>query len=210
MGKLLFPAHSRSFLPVYGGPGVRGSCFACFWSFRPLIAPLPRAVVQECAGMETPHAMARYGPIWPDLPLAVGSERGAPLPLAETTGCLRRNDACNQCRGWSGNGAMGCCRGVVRGAPRVRRSCVGGGTQWSRYGCVSARLLPVPAVNVPVLSRRIHTRPGRTIGVALVPLGQCRWHSYRIRRLWEVGIPSLRTAPSASFHQALLHPQAHL
>ena len=28
---------------------------------------------------------------------------------------IRKNDACNQCKGWSGDGAMGCCRGVGRG-----------------------------------------------------------------------------------------------
>ena len=44
--------------------------YCLFWSFRSLIAPLPRAVVQECAGVGTPHTLARYGPIWPDLPLA--------------------------------------------------------------------------------------------------------------------------------------------
>ena len=84
------------------GPWMRGSCFACFWSFRSLIAPLPRAVVQEFAGVETPHTMARYGPIWPDLPLAVGPERGAPLPLARTTGCLRRTTHVTNVRAGAG------------------------------------------------------------------------------------------------------------
>ena len=65
-----------------------------------------------------------WGPphTWPDLARLArftsgrgAGTRGTP-PLAGTTGCLCRNDACNQCRGWSGDGAMGCCRGVERTA----------------------------------------------------------------------------------------------
>ena len=59
-----------------GPAGDVPTIFARFWSFLSLTSPLPRAVVQECAGVGTPHTLARYGPIWPDLPLAAGTGDG--------------------------------------------------------------------------------------------------------------------------------------
>ena len=70
------------------------------------------------------------GPIWPDLLLAPSTSpsprgegtcrgQGCEVPaFAGTTDYLRVNDACNQCTGWRGNGAMGSCHrvgGLARG-----------------------------------------------------------------------------------------------
>ena len=35
-----------------------------FWSFLSPIPPLSRSVLQECAGVEHPHTVARFGPIY--------------------------------------------------------------------------------------------------------------------------------------------------
>ena len=76
----LLPSREKG--PERGAPAI----FARFWSFLSLISPLPRAVVQECAGVGTPHTPARFGPISPDSPLAAGTgDRRFPA-LQGTTG----------------------------------------------------------------------------------------------------------------------------
>ncbi len=101
-------AEDARFLPSRERRGV----LLGFRSFLSLISPLSRAVVQECAGVGTPHTLARYGPIWPDsLVGACAPSWGCEVPaFVGTTSCLRRNDVCNQCTDWRGDGAMGSCR----------------------------------------------------------------------------------------------------
>ena len=47
--------------------------------------------------------------------------RRNPTAFAGTTSFIRVTDACNQCKGWGGDGAMGCCRRL--GLARPIRGC---------------------------------------------------------------------------------------
>ena len=151
-------------------PCFSGKC--SFWSFSVVTPPLARTVFQEWSGVGDPHALARYGPIWPDLLLAPST---SPSPRGEGTcrgqGCevpafagptdyLRVNDACNQCKGWRGDGAMGSCRRLgVCLWPRDVKAVRGPPLHPNRgQGCAVPVFTGTTGHN-PMLRLRIHPHP---------------------------------------------------